>query len=123
MTGAWADTRPYEFLWCGNPMRKPQTRTQGCLLDYNLYFNPGKAEADVTFGADYKYFENGGWPTYKGEANFDGWRERFKKDVHSLYADPLFVDPAKNDFRLKDGSPAFALSFRPIDFREVGPRK
>ncbi len=123
MTGAWADTRPYEFQWFGNGARKMHRRTQGCLLDYNLYFNPGKAEADVTFGADYKYFENGGWPTYKGETDFAGWRERFKKDVHSLYADPLFVDPAKNDFRLKDGSPAFALGFRPIDFREVGPRK
>ncbi len=32
-------------------------------------------------------------------------------DVHSLSGDPMFMDPAKGDFRVKDGSPALKLGF------------
>jgi hypothetical protein len=38
-------------------------------------------------------------------------------------ADPLFVAPEKDDFRLKPNSPALKLGFQPIDVRNVGPRK
>ncbi|MEI7929439.1 MAG: right-handed parallel beta-helix repeat-containing protein, partial [Verrucomicrobiales bacterium] len=43
-------------------------------------------------------------------------------DVHSVFADPLFRDPAKGDWRLKDGSPALALGFKPFDPSEAGVR-
>ena len=38
-------------------------------------------------------------------------------DSHSLVGDPMFMDPAHGDFRVKDGSPALALGFRnfPMD--------
>ena len=36
------------------------------------------------------------------------------KNVHSRYADPLFVAPEEGDFRLKPESPAFALRFQPF---------
>ena len=42
------------------------------------------------------------------------WQAR-GKDVYSLYADPLFVDPEHNDFRLRPESPAWALGFQPIE--------
>jgi hypothetical protein len=40
----------------------------------------------------------------------------------SIYADPLFKDPLKGDFRLKDGSPAAKIGFVPFDLTKVGPR-
>jgi hypothetical protein len=43
-------------------------------------------------------------------------------DLHSVVADPLFVDPANGDFRLQPGSPALALGIRSIDLCDVGPR-
>ena len=36
-------------------------------------------------------------------------------------ADPLFVNPARRDFRLKKGSPALALGFVPTDQKRIGP--
>jgi hypothetical protein len=57
-------------------------------------------------------FDTGSW---------EEWRNR-GKDAHSRYADPLFADPERGDFTLRPDSPAFALGFRPIDLRRVGPR-
>ena len=44
-------------------------------------------------------------------------------DTHSLLADPLFVDPARDDYRLRPESPAFKLGFQPIDMSRIGIRK
>jgi hypothetical protein len=41
-------------------------------------------------------------------------------DAHSRIADPLFVDPAAGDFRLRPDSPALALGFQPLDISQVG---
>lgn len=53
------------------------------------------------------------------------WDEWLKtgKDAHSINADPLFVDPAKHDYRLKPNSPALKLGFKPIPFEQIGPQK
>ena len=42
---------------------------------------------------------------------------------HSLLADPKFVDPARQDYRLQPDSPALQLGFEAIDFHRIGPRK
>jgi len=43
------------------------------------------------------------------------------KDEHSVFADPLFVDPANHDYRLRPESPALALGFKRIPFDKIGP--
>jgi hypothetical protein len=42
-------------------------------------------------------------------------------DRHSLVADPLFVAPEKDDWRLRPDSPAFKLGFQPIPVDKIGP--
>ena len=42
-------------------------------------------------------------------------------DKNSLVADPLFVSPEKDDWRLKPNSPAFQLGFKPIPIEKIGP--
>ena len=53
------------------------------------------------------------------DGSFDAWRE-LGFDRHSVFADPLFVDYANGDFRLRPESPAFALGFRPIEVHRIG---
>ena len=43
-------------------------------------------------------------------------------DANSLIADPLFIDPANDDYTLNPESPAFDLGFKPIDTSQIGPR-
>ena len=43
------------------------------------------------------------------------------QDAHSILADPLFVDPAHDDYRLRPDSPAFKLGFKPIPVEKIGP--
>lgn len=42
-------------------------------------------------------------------------------DTHSVIADPLFVDAAADDYRLRPDSPAFALGFEEIPVDRIGP--
>jgi hypothetical protein len=51
---------------------------------------------------------------------WEGWRAQ-GQDVHSVVADPLFVDPEHGDYRLRPESPAFALGFQTIPVEEMGP--
>ncbi len=42
-------------------------------------------------------------------------------DRHSVIADPLFVDPDNDDYRLRPDSPALKLGFKPIPIDKIGP--
>jgi len=55
----------------------------------------------------------------------DEWRALLdgKYDQRSVVADPLFVDAAAHDYRLKPESPALPLGFEPINTSDVGLRQ
>lgn len=70
------------------------TKNSGNIIDYNLYDAPdGSAEATWIW----KNKEYTGFPDY---------RKRSGNDAHSLFANPVFVNPAKQNFHLQQSSPA-----------------
>jgi len=78
----------------------PWTRIQA-EVDYNCYFNA--AGDPITFaGMDRQAWQALGY------------------DEHSIIADPLFVDPEQNDYRLQPDSPALDIGFKPFDLNEAG---
>jgi parallel beta-helix repeat protein len=64
--------------------------------DYNLLFRAGDAQAYLASQQDAGY------------------------ELHSRIADPLFIDPQRDDYRLQPDSPAFQLGFQPLDFSQIG---
>ncbi|WP_430931199.1 right-handed parallel beta-helix repeat-containing protein [Saccharicrinis sp. 156] len=42
------------------------------------------------------------------------------KETESVFADPLFADPAGGDFSFKEGSPALNLGIEPLDVSKMG---
>lgn len=65
------------------------------------------------------------WNTAGNKIDFVGlsleqWRKDLGRDVSSVVADPLFVDPENHDFRLKPDSPAFKLGFKEFDYTKAG---
>jgi parallel beta-helix repeat protein len=82
----------------------------------------GKNWKDDQFRMDLNcYWNASGQPVTFAGSSLGEWRKR-GHDVHSIVADPLFVDAERGDFRLKPQSPAFKLGFQPIDTSGVGPR-
>jgi len=70
------------------------------LMDNNVYYNP---EGNHSFG----------------KMTLEEWRRK-GHDAHTKLADPLFVDRAGHDYRLKPDSPALALGFQEIATSEIG---
>jgi membrane-associated protease RseP (regulator of RpoE activity) len=50
-------------------------------------------------------------------------REQSGRDEHSIVADARFVDPARGDYRVRDGSPALALGFVNFPMDQFGVQK
>ncbi|HEY3354820.1 MAG TPA: right-handed parallel beta-helix repeat-containing protein [Polyangia bacterium] len=70
-------------------------------IDANLYWNT--ASRPITFGC----------------RSLDEWQAA-GHDLHSVVADPLFVDPEAFDFRLSPASPALGLGFVPFSLDDFG---
>ena len=79
--------------------------------DDNLYFRKG--DGNPVVARDVRFSD---WPRMSG-------RDEEVYDVHSMVADPLFVDAENGDYRLKPESPALELGFQPIDLSRIGVRR
>ncbi|MFH1009171.1 MAG: right-handed parallel beta-helix repeat-containing protein [Candidatus Latescibacterota bacterium] len=84
--------------------------------DYNLIFNVSGVEYPVC--CDYSSMA----PDWRRKTPFVEW-QKMGFDTHSVIADPLFVDPGSDDYRLRPESPALELGFQPIDIKRIGIRK
>ncbi len=78
-------------------------------MDHNLYFgDSGEFRASYTprEGTTTRY-------------TLEQW-QALGYDKHSLYADPVFVDPGNKDYRLRPNSPALLLGFKDFDIVSAG---
>ena len=90
--------------------------------DWNVYFNPAAA-SQTPPGASQTTAVAGQTIVLPGRTlSLKQWQAE-GHDEHSIVADPLFVDPAKDDYRLKPESPALKLGFHQIDPTPIGPRQ
>ncbi|MBM4029484.1 MAG: right-handed parallel beta-helix repeat-containing protein, partial [Planctomycetes bacterium] len=75
----------------------------------------------ITANLDHNcYWNTAGKPVTFAGLTLDQWRQQHQRDRHSVVADPLFVDAANGDFRLKPDSPALRLGFEPFDYTKAG---
>jgi hypothetical protein len=72
-------------------------------VDWNVYFDSRPDAKGIVFG----------------NSSLEKWREQ-GNDRDSILADPLFVAPKKDDYRLRSNSPALKLGFRPIGVSRIG---
>jgi hypothetical protein len=78
-------------------------------MDYNLFFSEVG-----NFSARYS--------PRKGQAarySLQQW-QALGYDTHSLFSDPMFVDPGNQDYRVKSESPAIGLGFKNFDLSTAG---
>jgi len=61
--------------------------------------------------------------TLREAVALDGWESwrAAGNDIHSIVADPRFVNPDKDDYRLRWWSPARKIGFKPIPVEKIGP--
>lgn len=77
--------------------------------------------------SDYNLIWNGGSEPYIGHPESAGGKLSWTQwrglgyDTHSLLADPLFKDPAHDNYELQANSPALQLGFEPFITSSVGP--
>lgn len=109
------------ILLCMEPKSKPYKMKNVSLKhnswDYNLaytYDQPVVVESNLPKNLKDRDAPVGSWPQ---------WWQSLGQDRHSIVADPMFVDPDKNDFRLRTKSPAKKLGFKPIPIEKIGPYK
>lgn len=71
------------------------------VFEYNDWYGVGACELD---------WAGASWAEWQAEG----------QDTASVVADPLFTDPFNLDFTLKEGSPAVAIGFEPLDPDSAG---
>jgi hypothetical protein len=87
---------------------------QGSLLGYSAWRNGVKVKFNHNL-----YWRADGQPFDFAGQSWEAWRAA-GNDEGSLVADPMFVDAVHRDFRLRPGSPAEKIGFKPFDFSQAG---
>ncbi len=88
--------------WATGPLLAGRWKEVRVAMDKNCYWNHAGKKVDFV-----------GLP-------LDQWRQDLGRDITSVIADPLFVDPANHDYRLKPESPALKLGFKEFDYTQAG---
>ena len=83
-----------------------------------LRFDHFQCDANLIYHFDQPLLT--GLPDVPAERQWEEWR-KLGFDGNSIVADPLFVAPEKDDYRLRPESPAFKLGFKPIPVDKIGP--
>lgn len=108
------------------------TATEGIVCQTGFYLpKPGDADYDARVTAlslHFQFHSSQGWAEISDlrleevepASEWEAW-QMAGADRHSVVADPLFIDAARGDFRLKPESPALKLGFEPIPFDKIGP--
>ncbi len=107
------------------------TAAEGITCETGFYL-PKSGEADydarvTDLSLHFQFNSSQGWAEISGlrldevepATEWEAW-QLAGADVHSVVADPLFVDPEHGDFTLKPESPALKLGFKPIPLGEIG---
>jgi hypothetical protein len=81
------------------PAAQVEMNLEACDIDRNLYFDTEAPD--------------------RGAAALAAYRAR-GIEANGVVGDPLFLDPARGDFRLRPGSAAEKIGFREIDVRQCG---
>jgi hypothetical protein len=99
-----------------------------CIFERNIViFDTGKLLGHLDAGwqgAQVKlernlYWRRDGQPFDFAGKSFADWQAS-GQDAGSIIADPLFVDPDRGDFHLREGSPAAQIGFVPFDYEKAG---
>ena len=104
-----------EFMANNRFVRNLVVTRSGALLRVSRWHDKVFAECDRNL-----YWATGGDPARAFPKGSLAQWQAAGYDTHSVAADPRFVDPAKDDYRLRPDSPAFQLGFQPIDTTTIG---
>ena len=105
---------------------RPEEHTSFFFQHNIVYWKEGALFAGNLGDFHFVFDNNLYWKVGDGEISFAGmtfsqWQEK-GMDKNSLIADPLFVNPDKFDFRLKENSPAFKIGFVPFQIPKLEKR-
>jgi hypothetical protein len=89
-------------------------------IDYNCFYSDlGEFVARVQVRGEADSFSGWSAGVERRKYSLEEWQE-LGFDRHSVFADPMFVDPEDGDYRVKPESPALRLGFENFDMGESG---
>lgn len=106
----------HDRLKAVNHDRPPYSRRYPALARI-LRDEPGKPKGNVI---ERNICVGGSWDVFYLSRSQEFVRSLVKLENNLTESDPGFVAPKKGDFRLRKGSPALKLGFKPIPFGKIG---